>query len=64
VLHNAFYALAEVTGQWPILSGAMGVLDVAFFVIGTLLCPVAFLVGTVGAIVVLVRGRGRAAPAG
>ena len=63
VLHNAFYALATVTGKWPILNGAMEVLEVAFFLIGTLLCPVAFLVGTVGAIVVLVRRRGRAAPA-
>jgi hypothetical protein len=55
VLHNAFYALASVTGDWPILSAAMEVLEVAFFLFGTLLCPVAFLVGTVGAIVLLAR---------
>lgn len=63
VLHNAFYALAIATAQWPVLSGAMDVLEVAFFVIATLLCPVAFLVGTVGAIVVLVRRSGPAATA-
>jgi hypothetical protein len=63
VLHNAFYALATATGQWPILNAAMEVLEVAFFVIATLLCPVAFLVGTVGAIVLLVRRGGPAAPA-
>jgi hypothetical protein len=63
VLHNAFYALATVTGDWPVLSGAMEVLEVAFFVIATLLCPVAFLVGTVGAIVLLVRRGGAAAAA-
>jgi hypothetical protein len=63
VLHNAFYALATVTGQWPILSAAMEVLEVAFFVIAILLCPVAFLVGTVGAIVLIVRRRGPAATA-
>jgi hypothetical protein len=63
VLHNAFYALATVTGNWPILNGAMEVLEAAFFVIGTLLCPVAFLVGTGGAIVLLVRRRGAAATA-
>ena len=61
VLHNVFYALAEVTGKWPILSGAMEVLEVAFFVIAALLCPVAFLVGSVGAIVIIVRRGGKAA---
>lgn len=55
VLHNAFYALATVTDKWPVLSGAMGVLEVTFFVIAVLLCPLAFLVGTVGAIALIVR---------
>jgi hypothetical protein len=63
VLHNVFYALATVAGDWPILNGAMEVLEVAFFVIATLLCPVAFLVGTVGAIVLIVRRRDPAAAA-
>ena len=63
VLHNAFYALAEVTGNWPVLSAAMEVLHVAFFMIAILLCPVAFLIGTVGAIVLLVRRRCHAATA-
>ena len=63
VLHNAFYALATVTGKWPILSAAMEVLEVAFFLFATVLCPVAFLVGTVGAIVLIVRRSGRAATA-
>jgi hypothetical protein len=63
VLHNAFYALATVTGKWPILNAAMKVLDVAFFLIATLLCPVAFLVGTVGAIVLIVRHSAPAATA-
>ena len=63
VLHNAFYALATVTEPWPVLSGAMNVLEVAFFLIAVLLCPVAFLVGTVGAIVLIVRGRTPAATA-
>jgi hypothetical protein len=61
VLHNAFYALATVTGKWPILNAATEVLEVAFFLIATLLCPVAFLVGTVGAIVLIVRSGGPAA---
>ena len=63
VLHNAFYALATITGEWPVLNAAMEVLEVAFFLVATLLCPVAFLVGTVGAIVLMVRRSGPAAPA-
>ena len=63
VLHNVFYALATITEQWSILSGAMEVLEVAFFLIAVLLCPVAFLVGTVGAIVLLVRRRSPTATA-
>ena len=63
VLHNAFYALATVTGKWPILHAAMEVLEVAFFLVATLLCPVVFLVGTVGAIVLIVRRSGPAATA-
>ena len=63
VLHNAFYALATVTGNWPILNAAMEVLEVAFFLIATLLCPVAFLVGTVGAIALIVRRSRHAATA-
>jgi hypothetical protein len=61
VLHNVFYALATLTDTWPILSAAMKVLEAAFFVIATLLCPIAFLVGTVGAIVIIVRRGGRTA---
>jgi hypothetical protein len=63
VLHNAFYALATVTGHWPILNTTMEALEVAFFLFATLLCPVAFLVGTVGAVVLIVRRRGPAATA-
>jgi hypothetical protein len=63
VLHNAFYALATVTGHWPILNTTMEALEVAFFLFATLLCPVAFLVGTVGAIVLILRRSGPAATA-
>lgn len=61
VLHNAFYALGTVTGQWPVLNGAMAVLEVATFLVATFLCPLAFLAGAVGAIVLLVRPRGPSA---
>jgi hypothetical protein len=55
VLHNVFDALATLTGSSPILSAAMEALGAAFLVIATVVCLVGFLVGTVGAIVLLVR---------
>lgn len=58
VLHNAFYGLGTVTGDWPILHAAMQGLEVAFFVLAVLICPIAFLVGTIGAVVVIVRRGG------
>jgi hypothetical protein len=61
VLHNVFFALATLTGDWPVLNGTMEVLEVAFFLVATLVCPLAFLVGAVGAIVLLVRRGGPAA---
>jgi hypothetical protein len=62
-LHNLFYGLGTVTEQWPIVQMTMGGLEVAFFLIAVIACPLAFLVGTVGAIVALVRqGSAAAAP--
>ena len=58
VLHNAFYALGTVTGDWTILNAVMQVLEVVSFVFAVLLCPIAFLVGTVGAIVIIIRQGG------
>jgi hypothetical protein len=57
VLHNAFYALAQLTADSPLLSQAMEVLEVATFILGVLVCPVAFVVGAVGAAVLLIRAR-------
>ena len=57
VLHNAFYALAELTADSPLLSQSMDVLEVATFILGVLVCPVAFVVGAVGVVVLLIRAR-------
>jgi len=61
VLHNAFHGLGTVTGGWPILHAVMQRLEVAFFLLAVLVCPVAFLVGAIGAVVVIVRRGGPAA---
>jgi hypothetical protein len=52
VLHNVFYALAEVASSIVGLSQALGFLEVVFFLIAVLVCPPGILIGAVGSIVV------------
>ena len=56
-LHNAFYALGIIASQIIVLRYLMEALNVAFFIIATLVCPLGFLVGVVGSIVMLVKKR-------
>ena len=63
VLHNVFYGLATLTEDWAILKSVLTGLEVAFFLIATIVCPLAFLAGVVGTIVHLIgrrRSRGTA----
>ena len=55
ILHNAFYALGIMTSHMPVLSRAMEVFHVAFFIIAIFVCPIGFLVGAVGSIVLGVK---------
>jgi len=57
VLHNGLYALAQVTGDVPVLSHVVNGLQVAFFLIAVIACPLAFLCGALGSIVMFVRGK-------
>ncbi len=52
-LHNAFYALAIITSQIFILNYIMEILHVTFFFIGVLICPLGFLVGLIGSLILL-----------
>ena len=61
-LHNMFYALGTLTDDWPILGYALTGLNVAFFLIAVFVCPLGFLAGVVGTIVVLIRKRNPTAP--
>jgi hypothetical protein len=56
VLYNAFYGLAQLVGNWPVVEQAALGLEVAFFVVAAIVCPVCFIVGGSGSIVVLVMG--------
>lgn len=56
-LHNAFYALATITSHIIVLNYSMEALHMVFFVIAIPVCPLGFLVGLVGTIVLLIRQR-------
>ena len=60
LLHNLFYALGTVTGHTTLLQYLTEIIHVAFFLIAVILCPIGFLVGVVGSIVLFVkRGKRR-----
>jgi len=56
-LHNVFYGLSIITNQIPILSFVMEMLDIAFFIIATLICPLAFVIGAIGSIIVFINKK-------
>jgi hypothetical protein len=55
VLHNAFYALNVVSAHIPVIGPLTDFLHAAFFIIAVPICPLGFLVGVVGAIVIGAR---------
>ena len=61
ILHNLLYALGEMTDlAW--LKALMEALHVAAFLIALLLCPVGVLVGLVGWVAAVFRGRREPSP--
>ena len=59
-LHNAFYALGIIAGQIIILRYLTEALHVAFFMIAIFVCPLGFIIGAVGSIVIFIKQkRGR-----
>ena len=57
LLHNIFYALEQVTGHITILSYLMKAFEVIFFLIAIFACPIGFLVGAIGTIVMFYKKR-------
>ena len=57
LLHNIFYALAQVTGHITILSYPMKALEVIFFLIAIFACPIGFIIGAIGTIVMFNKKR-------
>ena len=54
-LHNAFYALAIMTSHVAALSHTMEVFHVVFFIVAIFICPIGFLVGVIGSIVLAIK---------
>ena len=57
ILHNVFYALAVVTSQIAALNYLMVALHALFFIVAILVCPLGFLVGIIGTIVLLTKKK-------
>jgi len=57
LLHNIFYALEQITGHIAILSYLMKALEVLFFLIAIFACPIGFLIGVIGSIVMFNKKR-------
>ena len=51
LLHNFFYALAIIVQNIAPLHYLIEILHVVFFITGTLICPIGFLIGTVASII-------------
>jgi len=49
-LHNLFYGLCSITKEVVILSNLLKILEVTFFLLAIVICPIAFLVGVIGSI--------------
>jgi len=56
-LHNMFYALEVLTNQIPILSFIMGVFHAACFIIAIFICPLVFVIGAIGSIIVFINKK-------
>lgn len=57
VLHNAAYALAEMTNGVIVLRQIFQFLDVSCFLLALIVCPPGVLIGAVGSLVVCLRHR-------
>ncbi|MGB6838686.1 MAG: hypothetical protein WBD86_01365 [Microgenomates group bacterium] len=57
ILHNVFYAFGVLTSHLATLSRLMEIFHVAFFLIATLVCPIAFLIGAVGSARLFIKKR-------
>ncbi len=58
-LHNAFYALGTITNQIIILNYLVEAINVGFFIIAIFVCPLGFLIGVIGSVVLLNKKKNK-----
>jgi len=56
-LHNIFYALVQVPSRIAVLNYLMKSFEVIFFLIAIFVCPLGFLVGVIGTLVIFYKKR-------
>ena len=60
VLHNLFYALAQISAHIVVLGQLLEYLHAVFFLVAILVCPAGFLIGAAGSVAMAVmRARGK-----
>lgn len=59
LLHNILYGFGVMTKHIILLSSLMEVLHVVFFIIAIFVCPIGFLIGVIGSLVLFIRKRKR-----
>ena len=57
VLHNSLYALGTITENLVILNKIISFFEVAFFLAATIICPLGFIVGMVGTLIILKKSQ-------
>jgi len=57
LLHNIFYGLEQVTSHITILGYLMKAFEVIFFLIAIFACPIGFVIGVIGTIVMFNKKR-------
>ena len=57
VLHNLLYALGTITENQVILNKIINFFEVAFFLAATIICPVGFIAGMVGTLIILKKSQ-------
>ena len=57
ILHNMFYAFTILSESIVWLSFIMEILHVAFFLISIFVCPIVFIIGLIGTIVLFIRNK-------
>lgn len=56
-LHNIFYGLSIIISQISILSFFMEILHIAFFIIAIFICPLVFMIGLIGTIIIFIKKK-------